>query len=126
MNNRFILVLGDLLTLGLITFIGFATHGELQFADGTRILTTFLPLIAGWFLAAPWLGLFDPQKTASSFLWRVPFTMLLAAPLTSVLRAVWLNSSTLPLFTLILGGSGSIGMLIWRALWVWMNRPKGV
>lgn len=114
-----------MLTLGVITLIGFGTHGELQIASLPRMLTTFLPLIASWFMAAPWLGLFDSQKTESSFLWRVPFTMLLAAPLASVLRASLLNSSALPLFALILGGSGTIGMLIWRALWVRMNRPEG-
>ena len=121
MNNRIFLILCDLLVLGIITLLGFATHGELSTASLPRLLTTFMPLLAGWFLAAPWLGLFEPQKRKFTFLWRVPFAMLLAAPLTSVLRAALLNETALPLFTLILGSSAAIGILIWRALWGWMR-----
>jgi hypothetical protein len=120
--KRIALILGDLLVIGVITLLGFASHGELSIASLQRMLTTFLPLLASWFLTAPWLGLFDLQMPQYSFLWRIPFAMLLAAPLTSVLRAALLGASVLPLFTLILGGSATIGMLIWRMLWVWMNR----
>jgi hypothetical protein len=125
MEKRTILILGDILVLGIITLIGFAAHSEINITSLSRMLTTFLPLLAGWFLSAPRLGLFETQKTAFSFLWRVPFAILLAAPLTAILRAVMLNSSALPLFTLILGGSSMIGLLIWRAFWEWKNRLKG-
>jgi hypothetical protein len=126
MKNRYLLILGDSVTLGVITLIGFASHGELSVASLPRMLTTFLPLLAGWFLAAPWLGLFKLQKQNYSFLWRVPLTMLLSAPLTSVLRAVILNESALPLFTLILGGSTTIALWIWRCIWELINRSKAV
>ena len=126
MNKRTLLVLGDLVVIGLITLLGFATHGELGIAGLPRMLTTFLPLLAGWFLTAPWLGLFDLQKRRYAFLWRAPLAALLAAPLASILRAALLNETALPLFTLVLGGSTAIGMLIWRALWGWRNGPKKV
>ena len=126
MKNRYLLILGDSVTLGVITLIGFASHGELSVASLPRMMTTFLPLLAGWFLAAPWLGLFKLQKQNYSFLWRVPLTMLLSAPLTSVLRAVILNESALPLFTLILGGSTTIALWIWRCIWELINRSKAV
>ena len=126
MNNRFILILGDVLTLGVITLIGFASHGEINFTSLPRMMTTFLPLLSGWFLASPWFGLFDTSKNNYSFLWQIPFAMLLSMPLTSILRAVMLNSTALPLFTLILGVSSTICMLIWRSLWGWMNRPRVV
>jgi hypothetical protein len=121
MNKQFVLVIGDSIVMGVITIIGFYSHGELDTASLPRMMTTFLPLLSGWFLTAPWLGLFDLQKPRFSYLWRVPLAMLLAAPLTTVLRAAVLNSSALPLFTLILGGSSMIGMLVWRALWGWMK-----
>ena len=124
MNKRIALILGDILVMGVITLLGFAFHGEIGIASLPRMLTTFLPLLAGWFLTAPWLGFFNPQKTKYSFLWRVPLAMLLTAPLASVLRATLLNALALPLFTLILGGSAAIGMLVWRGLWGWMNRLK--
>jgi hypothetical protein len=126
MENRYLLILGDSFALGVITLIGFASHGELSIASLPRMLTTFLPLLAGWFVAAPWLGLFKLQKQSYSFLWRVPLTMLLSAPLASVLRAVILNESALPLFTLILGGSTTMALWIWRGIWEWINRSNVV
>ena len=124
MKKRAALILGDIIVSGVITLTGFATHGELSLTSLPRMLTTFLPLLAGWFLTGPWLGLFDPQNTSYSMFWRVPLAMLLAAPLASILRAALLDESAIPLFTLVLGGSAAIGMLIWRGLWVWRNRPK--
>jgi hypothetical protein len=50
--------------------------------------------------------------------------MLLAAPLTGLLRAVMLNSVVIPLFVLILGGSAALDMLVWRSLWWLLNRNK--
>jgi hypothetical protein len=126
MKNLYLLILGDSFTLGVITFIGFASHGELSIASLPRMLTTFLPLLAGWFLAAPWLGLFNLQKQNYSFFWRIPLTMLLSAPLTSVLRAVILNGLALPLFTLILGSSTTFALWIWRGIWVLINRSNAV
>jgi hypothetical protein len=48
--------------------------------------------------------------------------MLLAAPLTAVLRAAMLKTVALPLFALILGGSAALGMLIWRGLYSVLGR----
>jgi hypothetical protein len=122
MNKQVTLVIGDSVVMGVITIIGFVSHGELATASLPRMMTTFLPLLASWFLIAPWLGLFDMQKPRFSYIWRIPLAMLFAAPLTTVLRAAVLNSSALPLFTLILGGSSTIGMLVWRTLWGWMKQ----
>lgn len=112
------LVLGDIIALAIITVIGFATHGETDLSFLPRMLTTFIPLVVGWFLIAPWLGLFDPKVTsAPKQLWRPPLAMLLAAPTTAILRAALLNAVALPLFALILGSSAALGLLIWRGLW---------
>ena len=120
------LILGDTLTLAIITLVGFATHGETSLALAPRImlrmLTSFLPLLAGWFLLAPLLGLFSTQITIDPRqLWRPVYAMLLAAPLVGVLRAVMLNGIVLPLFVLILGASAALGMLLWRALFLFIQ-----
>ena len=121
------LITGDILALAIITVIGFATHGETDISSLPRILTTFIPLVISWFLIAPWLGLFNPQITsASKQLWRPPLAMLLASPMTAILRAVMLNGIALPLFTLILGGSTALGMLVWRGLYLrWRKKLTG-
>jgi len=119
------LVLGDLLALGLITVIGFATHGEADLSFAPRMLTTFLPISLAWFVTAPWLGLFDPDVVhAPRQLWRPILAMLLAAPLTGVLRAALLGGVVLPLFVLILGGSAALGMVVWRGLYALLSRRK--
>ncbi|MFO7583087.1 MAG: DUF3054 family protein, partial [Anaerolineales bacterium] len=62
-NYRIILILGDVFSLALVTVIGFATHGQTDLALLPRMMTTFLPLLAGWFLLAPFLNLFNPETT---------------------------------------------------------------
>ena len=113
------LIIGDIIALAIITIVGFATHGETEISFVPRMLTTFIPLLVSWFLIAPWLGLFDSQITTDAKgLWRPPLAMLLAAPMTAILRAAILNGVALPLFALILGGSAALGMLIWRGLYL--------
>jgi hypothetical protein len=118
MKSKAILILGDIFSLAVITFIGFANHKELGTFPVWRMLSSFLPLLAGWFLIAPWLGLFKPEITSNpKQLWRPVMAMFLAAPIAGVLRALMLNSVVIPLFVLILGGSAALGLLVWRSLW---------
>ena len=125
MSKQTTLALGDIIVLAITTVIGFATHGETDLAFLPRMLTTFTPLIISWFLIAPWLGLFNAQVTsAPKQLWRAPLAMLLGAPMTAILRAAMLNTVALPLFTLILGSSAALGLLIWRWLYYYW-KTKG-
>jgi len=118
LKSKWTLFAGDILALAVITVIGFASHGETDISFVPRMFTTFIPLVISWFLIAPWLGLFNKQFTSSpNQLWRPPLAMLLASPMTAILRATMLNAVALPLFTIILGGSASLGMLVWRGLW---------
>ena len=83
-----------------------------------RMAASFLPVVIGWFMLAPWLGLFDDAVvTAPKNLLRIPLAMLFVTPLAVILRAAWLNSAGLPIFALALGGANTIGMLIWRGLY---------
>jgi len=125
MKSTSLLILGDSCALAVITLIGFANHNELLTFPFGRMLASFLPLLAGWFLIAPWLGLFKPEITSNPRqLWRPVLAMLLAAPLTGLLRAAMLNSVVVPLFVLILGLSAALGMLVWRSLWWLLNRNR--
>jgi hypothetical protein len=124
-KSRWSLIIGDTITLGIITVTGFASHGETDLSFLPRMSTTFIPLVVSWFLIAPWLGLFDKQIVSNpNQLWRPPLAMLLAAPMTSILRATLLNGTALPLFTLILGGSAALGIFIWRGIWGWINQRQ--
>ena len=117
--------MGDTVAIAILTFIGFATHGETDLSFVPRMGTTFFPAIVSWFLIAPWFDLFDENICRSiKSLWRVPLAMLYCAPLAVILRAALLGSAALPLFTLILGLSLALGMLLWRAIPPLFNRRR--
>jgi hypothetical protein len=122
-QKRSVLILGDILTIGILTFIGFATHGETNLAFLPRMSATFFPLVIAWFLLAPWLGLFQDDVIYSARqLWRPALTALFAAPLAAVLRGLVLNAAILPVFALVLGAASAMGMLVWRLTWYWVSR----
>lgn len=116
-KSKLVLVVGDVIAIALLTFIGFATHGEADVSFLPRMAAAFFPVLVGWFVLAPWFGLFDAQIISSpKMLWRILPAMLAVAPLAVMLRAAILNAAALPLFTLVLGSTNAFGMLVWRAL----------
>lgn len=125
MTSQTYIILGDILAMAIITVIGFATHGETDISFLPRMLTTFIPLVISWFLIAPWLETFNAQIISDpKQLWRPPLAMLLASPMTTILRAAMLNAVALPLFTMILGGSAALGMLVWRGLYLFWEKKS--
>lgn len=118
MNKKYILILGDVITLAILTIIGFATHGETSTSFIPRMAVIFFPITFAWFVLAPWFGLLDDVVTqAPKQLLRIPLAFLFAAPLAVILRGALLNAPVLPLFALIFGGSNALGMLVWRWLY---------
>ena len=113
-----ILLIGDVLTLALVTVFGFAHHGTVAFAGAERFLATFILLVVAWLLVASFLGAFDLSRVVE---WRQlcrPFWgMVLAAPMAAFLSGVWLNSAILPVFVFVLGGVSALALLVWRGLY---------
>lgn len=123
MNKRYILILGDIIALIILTVIGFATHGETNLSYIPRMTVIFIPVVFAWFALAPWLGLLDETTIgAPKNLWRIPLAFLFAAPLAVVLRGAWLNAPVLPLFVLIFGASNALGMIVWRWIYIYIAR----
>ncbi len=121
----FWLLTGDVLSLGLVTMFGFASHGTLGTAGG-RILSTFIPLLAAWFLTAPLLGAYRLEWVAElRQLWRPLWAMILAAPFAAWLRAIWLGGVVVPVFVVVLGGVSAIAILLWRLIYWWALRRVG-
>jgi len=117
------LMLGDILAIGLITLIGFATHGETDLSFLPRMAATFFPLVIGWFLLAPRLGLFQDEVIYHARqLWRPALAALFAAPIAAVLRGLMLNAPIIPIFAVVLGVTSALGMAVWRALYFLLNR----
>ena len=123
MNKKNILIIGDILEIAILTFIGFATHGEADVSFIPRMAASFFPLLIGWFFIAPWLGLFDEEVTSKfKLLWLVLLAMLFVAPFAAVLRSALLYGAVQPLFVLVLGSTNALGMLIWRGIYIFLAR----
>ena len=123
MNKKNILIIGDIISLAILTVIGFATHGETDTSYLPRMAAVFLPMVVGWFILIPWMGIFDEQIiTNPKNLWRIILVMLFLAPLAATVRAAILGAAMLPLFPLILGSSNAIGMVVWRWLYIFIAR----
>ena len=120
-----ILLIGDILTVALVTVIGFATHDELGTA-GWRMMTTFIPVLIAWGLVAPFLGAYDLQRVAQAHqLWRPFWAAVLAAPMAGWIRGIWLGQVILPIFVFVLGGVSALAILAWRTLfWIIFFRRR--
>ena len=117
-----ILILGDAVTIALLTFVGFAAHGEAGVSFLPRFAAIYFPLSAAWFLLASALGLFHQEIIANpKQLWRPALAALFAAPLAAVLRGFLLNAPVIPVFALVLGGTTALGIVLWRGLYFRFN-----
>jgi hypothetical protein len=117
-----ILLIGDTITIILVTLIGFASHGELGTA-GSRMLTTFIPLTLAWFIVSPFYGVYDLEySTNINHLWRPALAMIVSAPFAAWLRGLLLNSPILLVFVFVLGGFSVLAIIIWRILFILIKR----
>jgi hypothetical protein len=119
------LVVGDVVSLAVVTLFGFSFHETLDSSRLYRMLATLLPLSVGWFLVGAHVGVFDLGKVSRpSQLWRPVWTMVLAGPLAGLLRAIMLASPAIvPIFVLVLMSVGAAGMLLWRVIFLaWITR----
>ena len=124
-RSKQILYIGDAIAIVLLTLMGFASHDELNAAFLPRMLAMLVPLTLAWFLLAPWLGLFEPEITSSpKQLWRPAFAMVFAAPFAAVLRSLLLNTAILPVFAVVLAATSAFSMLLWRGLYLFLNRKS--
>ena len=124
-KRQIILIIGDVVVFALVTVFGFSSHQTLGSA-GLRMLSTFIPLLVGWSLIAPFLGVYDlPRVADGRQLWRPFWAMVLAGPMVGWIRGVWLGQVILPVFVVILGGISALAILAWRVLfWVITSRMK--
>ena len=121
-----LLVVGDIFAIALITLIGFASHGEGDISFLPRMGAAFFPLIISWFLLAPSLRLFQKQFALDGKqLWRPVLGMVFAASFAAVLRGLILNAPIIPIFAVVLGATSALGILVWRGIYVFLNRKEG-
>jgi hypothetical protein len=123
MKNRYILILGDFLAIGVITIIGFASHGETGPSYLPRMASAFFPVSVMWLLIAPWFGLFQNVIVNDARqLWRPLLVMIFAGPLAAFLRGFILATPVIPIFAVVLTITSALGLIVWRAVYYLINR----
>jgi len=121
--KKSILVIGDIVTILLITIIGFASHGEADMAFLPRMAVIFFPLTIAWLMIVPWFGLFRPEIIYNpKQLWRPAFAMIFVAPLTVVLRGLILTVPIIPVFAVALSVTSAFGLVVWRGFYILFTR----
>lgn len=116
-----ILIIGDIAAILVVTLAGFLEHYKT--IQGWRWLSTFIPALIGWFVVAPWLGVYRPDVACEPRqVWRPALAGLLSAPLAATLRGFWLNTPILPVFVLVLGLTHALTFLVWRLLFAGVYR----
>ncbi len=119
------LILGDILTLLIVTLIGFAFHDESGLSFLPRILAVLVPMLVSWLLLAPWSGLLEPEITSNvKQLWRPVLAMFFAGSLAVILRGLILNAPIIPIFGVVMGATSALGILIWRGIAVLLSRHE--
>ncbi len=112
------LFISDAVAIALVTFAGFAFHGETDASILPRFLLSFVPLTIAWFILAPLLGLYQPEIASNpKQLWRPALAMLFAAPLAALVRANILGSMVIPVFANVLTATSALGMVVWRGIY---------
>jgi hypothetical protein len=121
--KKYLLILGDVLAILIVTIIGFATHGETAVSFLPRMAVVFFPLCVAWFLLAPWFGLFQQEVTSNPRqLWRPALAMVFAGPFAAILRGLILNSPIIPIFAVVLTATSALGISVWRGIYFFLNR----
>jgi len=122
MKNK-LLIIGDILSIAIITLVGFATHNEADVSFIPRMSAVFLPLVVGWFLLSPWFGLFKHEIVSNpKQLWRPALSAFFAVPFAATLRGLILHAPIIPVFVIVLGLTTALGMAMWRGIYCFFNR----
>jgi hypothetical protein len=125
LRQRRLLVLGDVLTLALLTVAGFAFHQELEAVGSSRFLATYLPFLAAWLASAGILRALDPQRAIEPRqIWRPCAAALIAAPLGAILRAAWLGTPPVPVFVAVMGLMTLLGLALWRGMYLLLRGSR--
>lgn len=122
MNKTTTLILGDIITLALVTLIGFISHGESDSSYLPRFFAAFIPLFVSWFILIPWFGLLNQEITGETKkLLYIPLAMIFVIPLAAFLRGLILYSPIQPMFVIAFYATNTIGMLVWRGIYFFIN-----
>lgn len=123
MNKNKILILGDGIILALVTLIGFISHGEADSSYLPRFFAACIPLLVAWFGFTRWVKWLDEETAIEpKNLYSIPLALIFVIPLAAFLRGFILNSPIQPLFVIAFYATNTIGMLVWRVIYIFIAK----
>ncbi|MDX1523901.1 MAG: DUF3054 domain-containing protein [Anaerolineae bacterium] len=118
------LVIGDMAALLIFVLVGRRNH-SLSISDIGAILATAAPFWIGWFVVAPWFGLFRPDVCRSGRRWlpRLLLAWAIGGSLALILRTVFLGRPilggvSLP-FAIVTFVVTTVLLIVWRLIYSW-------
>lgn len=124
-NIRFILLIGDIIVLGLVTGLGIFQHAS-QSNFSERFGVTWLPWVLIWLVIGISFGLFKDYN--NNPLWvdfaRLSAAMAVTSIIAGYIRSFWLNTQLVPIFVLVFGSLSLISIFSWR--WIYYLTKKRV
>lgn len=114
----FILLIDDAVTIFIVTFLGLQFH-QMDALAMERIPFTFLPFYLAWVAFAAALQLYSPARAQRwTELWRVPLAAALVALPGAFVRSLWLGTSLVPVFVIVMGLAITLGLLASRSIFI--------
>lgn len=122
MYKNKILILGDIITFAIVTLLGFVSHSQADVSFLLRFFAALIPVIIAWLILSPWVGLlYDEVILEPKNLLCIPLAMLFVIPLAASLRGFILNAPIQPMFVLAFFTTNTIGLVLWRVLYIFIN-----
>ncbi len=131
-TNRLVrvLIVGDALALLAFGVIGRMTH-NLSASDVSGVLETTVPFMVGWFVVAPWFGLFRseialaPMKTTVlTLLAWVPIGYPIGLVLWALVRRRSIPDGIAPEFAIAALAATVVFLLGWRLVYALIRRDR--
>lgn len=121
-------LLGDLLAILAFVSVGIFRHGGTPWADPTYTLETFAPLLIAWLVVAPLAGVYH-RETLTDYRRAVALVAVIwtaAAVAGAAIRATpqFIGGAS-PTFVLVNILFGTLLLLPWRVVAVWLRRRYG-
>ncbi len=117
------LAAGDFVAFNLVTAIGLLNHSRLASLDGLlEVMTIAAPFAAGWFVVAPFFGLFRREVAGRprAALPRVALAWLVALPIGLLLWSLVRQKSVQPAFAIVTFITNLVVLLGWRGAFAWL------
>lgn len=127
------LVVGDVLVFLLFAFFGLTSHHELNGgALFSQIVTVALPFMLGWFLVAPWLGVYRRKLETSARLmtfytlraWIISWPVAMAMRWLFVERMHPVPLDAFLTFSLVVFFTVLVLLMVWRWPFAWYRSGR--